>query len=481
MKVTILGAAKSGFSAAVLAKKLGYQVLVSEKSIAEKFEKEIRVFQELGINYEFSANTGKVLDCDFAVTSPGIPPNSEVIQLLTKHNKKIISELEFAYQNLVNKNNIIAITGTNGKTTTTSLIHHIFTSAGFSAVLSGNIGTPLSDLVLDLNSEKNGLNHNTIIVTECSSYQLDRIEHFNPKIGLILNLTPDHLAYHGDINNYLEAKWKISSNMSKNNLLVLNADDLALLHKLNSIGEDRINFQVQSFSLNPNTQSGSQDLANNPILTKAYSEEGKIYVETIKNSIKLKEEIMNIANLSLPGVHNLYNSLAAILAAKAYQIRNEDIRDALQSFKPVEHRQEFVANINGISFINDSKATNVNSTWYALSSYKNPIIWIAGGRAENNPYSELKELVANNVKLIIAIGEQAQEIYNTFKDIVKVDFAENLDQVVLQALESGEPGDITLFSPSCKSFDMFANYENRGLLFKKTVFSFVNSTNNANK
>lgn len=470
MKITVLGAAKSGFSAAILANKLGYEVFVSELGQKDKFLNEIKTFYELGISFEFGENTEKILDCDFVITSPGVPPSSYPMKILSEKNKEIISELEFAYQHLQNKENIIAITGTNGKTTTTSLIHHILSTAGKSAVLSGNIGIPLSDLVLDLNNNQNNLSKDTIIVIEASSYQLDKIKNFAPKVGLLLNISPDHLAYHGDINNYVDAKWKISLNMNKNNFLILNNDDVTLINKLNSLGEEQNKFTLKTFSIN-NTESDIY-VENDHIIINSK--------QSLEASINTKEELMNIANLSLPGVHNLYNSLAAILAVRAFEVRNEDIRDALQSFKSVEHRLEFVNKINNITFVNDSKATNVNSTWYALSSYKQPIIWIAGGRGDNNNYNELNKLVKLNVKLIIAIGEEADSICNSFNHLVEVVKANDLKEAVYLSIDKGNSGDIALFSPSCKSFDMFANYEHRGRVFKDAVNSFINSSNNTN-
>lgn len=472
MKITIIGASKSGYSAAILANKLGYEVFISENQSKDNFLNEIEILDKLSISYEFGGHSENILDCDFAITSPGAPPSSFPIRLLEENKIEIISELEFAYQNLINKENIIAITGTNGKTTTTSLIHYILEKSGKSSLVSGNIGTPLCDLVLDLNNNLNDkINQNTILVIECSSYQLDKIKTFTPKVAMILNLSPDHLAYHSTFQQYLDAKWKISCNMNENNLLILNNDDATLMGKLNSIGEDRNGFNVKTFSLS-NTMSDIF-LENDIIYIKTSYINSKNQVD---NYSIIKEELMNIASINLPGVHNIYNSLAAILAVRAFEVRNEDIRDALHTFQGVEHRLEYVETINNIRFINDSKATNINSTWFALNSYDKPIIWIAGGRAENNPYEELDSTVKKHVKLVICIGEETENIYNHYCTITKVVKASDMNDAITISLKEANKNDVVLFSPACKSFDMFANYEHRGQVFKEVVKN--NKSNN---
>jgi len=465
MKVTILGSSKSGFSAAKLAKTIGFDVFVSEYSNDNSYYSEIEYYKINNIQFEFGGHTEKILDCDFAITSPGIYSESFPIKLLSENNIQIISEVEFAYQQLKYKNNIIAITGTNGKTTTTSLIAHIFKNAKKNIYVCGNIGIPFSDCVIDINELNNSEADNSVIIIETSSYQLDRIVSFTPKVGIFLNISPDHLTYHKTFQHYLDTKWKISLNMNENNLLILNKDDVTLMGKLNSIPKEELRFNVSLLSLedkNTNCYVDGGEIITNNVL----------YFDSFLNkfsSINNIEELMNTVNLSLPGVHNIYNSLAAILASKAFEIQNEDIRDALMSFQGVEHRLELVSIYNNIKFINDSKATNVNSTWFALNSYDRPIIWIAGGRGDNNNYDELNPIVKKRVKHIISIGEESNNIFNHFSTFTNVTKVENLNEAIELSLNFASEYDVVLFSPACKSFDMFANFEHRGEEFKKII------------
>lgn len=445
MNYTVIGAAKSGIAAAMLAQRLGDKVFVTESKTAEAYEPAVNTLKNNNIEFEFGGNSSKALaNCDCVITSPGVPPTAPIIIEAEKRGIQIISELEFGYRNLNNK--IIAITGTNGKTTTTSLTAHILNKGGAKAVAAGNIGTPLSDLVGKISDD-------TIVVAEVSSFQLDRIDTFRPEVAMILNLSPDHLYYHKTMESYAWAKWKISSNMNENNLLILNGDDCAI---------DAFNFktnaQIARFSLKP--------------------VDGGIFVDD--GAVKLilpgrhkTEEIMLVSELGLPGTHNLYNSMAAALAARAFEIRNENIRDSLMTFEGVEHRLEFVRTLHGVDYVNDSKATNVNATWYALSSYEKPVIWIAGGRGDSNDYFLLNSLVEKHVKAIIAIGEEADAIFNHYCSMVRVIKADTMEEAVWAAREIGDEGDVALFTPACKSFDMFMNYEHRGEVFKEIVHKLV--------
>lgn len=443
MNILVIGASKSGKAAAILAKKLGHNVFVSELQNAKKFEDTIQEFNKYSIDYEFGINSLAHLNgIDLIITSPGVPREADILVEAHKQGIETISEIEFAYRNC--NNPIIAITGTNGKTTTTALIEFILKVGGKKAVAAGNIGLPFSDLIGRLEKDE-------IVVLEISSYQLDRIKYFHPKVAIITNITPDHLKYHKTMEDYVETKWKISSNQNENDLLILNYDDLILRN--NPI----VKSKVEYFSVD--SQAGG-----------AFVRDGKII---LLNQQQKEEELMLVQQLSLPGKHNLYNSLAAIIATRAFEISNEDIRDALSRFEGVNHRLEPVRVINGIKFINDSKATNVNSTWYALSSFKAPIIWIAGGRGDNNNYDELDEYVASNVKKIICIGEEADNIakhFCSFKECVKFD---TLEEAVYDAFISASENDVVLFSPACKSFDMFSNFEHRGDVFKDIVNKLV--------
>ena len=441
MKYTIVGAAKSGLAAAQLAKKQGDQVFVTESKKKEESADAFKTLEEAGIESEFGGHSDKALqNTECVITSPGVYPNNEVLKAASERNIPIISELEFASRFL--KNPIISITGTNGKTTTTALTEFILKEAGKKTVAAGNIGTPLSSLVGNISDD-------TIIVAETSSYQLDRIVTFKPKVAMILNITPDHLAYHGTMENYSQAKWKTFLNQSGEDLLILNADDAATPAAIQLAKST-----IAQFSMKP-LQQGIYVDGDRIVLR--YPDPNK------------EETLMSLQELRLPGTHNAYNSMAAALAARAFEVRNENIRDSLMKFTGVEHRLEHVRTINGVEFINDSKATNINATWYGLSSFSKPIVWIAGGRGDSNDYAELDKLVAEKVHTIIAIGEDADKIFNHFCTSKRVVKAHTMEEAVERALENAKSGDIALLSPACKSFDMFMNYEHRGEVFKEAV------------
>ncbi|MBP7214878.1 MAG: UDP-N-acetylmuramoyl-L-alanine--D-glutamate ligase [Candidatus Kapabacteria bacterium] len=442
MNVLIIGASMSGHSAAILAKKLGYSVFVSELDKTEKFSDAIKEFNQYNISYEMGKNSIKNLDsCNIVITSPGVPRDAPILIEATNRGIPIISEIEFAYQHC--NNPIIAITGTNGKTTTTALIEYILNRSGVPAVAAGNIGKPLSEVVSNLEP-------GTVVVLEISSYQLDRIEFFHPNIAIITNITPDHLKYHKTMEDYIATKWKIASNQIPEDLLILNFDDEYL-----SKGNPNVRSRIEYFSVRNSN-------------CKAFVRDGKIIIRQHK-----EEELMNISELAIPGVHNVYNSLAAIIAANAIGISNTSLKQALMTFQGVNHRLEFVRILNGIKFINDSKATNVNSTIYALDTYSEPIVWIAGGRGDNNDYSKLDDLVFQKVKKIICIGEEAEAIYKHFNSIKPAIICQTFPEAIWEAYESAEPGDIVLFSPACKSFDMFNNFEHRGDVFKEIVNKLI--------
>lgn len=451
MNYTVIGAAKSGLAAALLAKRKGHNVFLSESRDKESFMEAYEILTKNGIETEFYGNTERaLLDCECIITSPGVPPTAWIIQDAEKRGIPIISELEFARLHCQD-NPLIAITGTNGKTTTTTLTAYIFNQSGKKAVECGNIGTPLSEIADTLDPE-------TVIVAEVSSFQLDRIDKFRPDVAMILNLTPDHINYHGDFKSYQHAKFKISSNQIEENLLVLNADDNC-------------------------THSAIEKTKAKPVYFSMSPVDWGIYVKGDIINVKLpgmqkEEEIMSVGEIRLPGPHNVFNSMAAAIAARAFEIRNEDIRDCLMSFQGVEHRLEYVATIDGVDYINDSKATNINATWYALKSFSKPIIWIAGGRGDNNDYSLLDDLVKTNVKSIICLGEEADAIFNHFSSTVRCIKQESFEDAIKSAKIVASKDDIVLFTPACKSFDMFVNYEHRGEAFKSTVNSMHPSFNN---
>ncbi|MCX6153575.1 MAG: UDP-N-acetylmuramoyl-L-alanine--D-glutamate ligase [Candidatus Kapabacteria bacterium] len=441
MNYTVIGAGKSGIAAALLAKSLNNNVFLTESKPAEDYINEIIELEKAEIAYEFGGNTEQAFSsCDCFITCPGVLPSTWIISQADKRGIPVISEPEFA--SLFLKNPIIAITGTNGKTTTTTIITFILNNSGKKAIACGNIGLPLSSLVGNIDDE-------TILVVEMSSFQLDRIDKFHPDVAMILNITPDHLYYHQTMDQYSEAKWKISLNQNENNLLILNFDDEAIRPR-------RGNIQAKIAYVS--TQSRVQG---------AFVRDGEMMINYF--SQQEEEKIMLTSEIGIPGTHNYYNSMCAALAARAFEVTNENIRDSLIAFQGVEHRLEHVRTLNGVDFINDSKATNVNSTWYALSSYDRPIVWIAGGRGDNNDYTSLNGFVQENVKAIVAIGEEQDAIFNHFASMVRCVRSENLEDSVNTAVELASEDDVVLFSPSCKSFDMFVNFEHRGESFKEIV------------
>lgn len=440
MNITVIGAGKSGIAAAKLAKNKGEKVFLTE---AKEISNNDIIYElnQFDIEYEFGKNSDKALkNCNLIITSPGVPPSAEIIRKAEALRIPIISEIEYAYSFLDNP--IVGITGTNGKTTTTSLTAHILNHSNKKAVVAGNIGTPLASLVDNITSD-------TIIVAELSSFQLDRCYKFKPDVAVILNITPDHLYYHGTMENYINAKYKISLQQSQENLLILNADDETTLGIISK------------------TKAQVAFIAQKPVSRGAYFENGWIKLVNQHN----EEELILASKLGLPGLHNVYNSMAAALAARAFEIPNEDIRDSLMSFRGVEHRLEYVRTIDGVDYINDSKATNINAAWFALASYTRPIVWIAGGRGDKNDYSQLDDIVQKNVTNIICIGEEKDSIFNHFCTKKRCVKADNLFDAILAAKSLAQPGEVVLFAPACKSFDMFLNFEHRGEEFKRIVNS----------
>lgn len=442
MNITVIGAGKSGIAAALLAKQDGNSVFVTESKEQSAYQGAYEQLGESSIDVEFGGHSSKALqNCKQIIVSPGVPPSSPIIKEAEFLGIPIISELEFA--SLHTTNPIISITGTNGKTTTTALTEFILKQSGKAAIAAGNIGIPLSSLVGKVSPE-------TIFVVETSSYQLDRTYTFKPKVSVILNITPDHLAYHGTMENYCKAKWKTSQNQNADDLLILNAD----------------NFEAAACS--KISKAHVAYISTKPLQQGAYTSQSHLILASHPHN---EEVLMQLDEIRLPGVHNRYNSMAAILAARAFEVRNENIRDSLMQFSGVEHRLEFVRSLNSINYVNDSKATNINAAWYALSSYSSPIVWIAGGLGDNNDYTSLKELIASNVRSIIAIGEDKEKIFDMYCSKIRCVKANSLEDAVSLASKEAKSGDTILFSPACKSFDMFANYEHRGLVFKKAVMS----------
>jgi len=439
-RIVILGAGESGTGSAVLAMKKDFDVFVSDQGKIKKAYKEI--LEEHNIEFEEDKHTeSKILEASEIIKSPGIPDDADIIKKATKANIAVISEIEFAsrYTDAFT----ICITGSNGKTTTTKLTYHILNNAGLNVGLAGNVGNSFAYQVANENYD--------YFVIELSSFQLDGIFDFKPNIAILLNITPDHLdRYENNIQHYINSKFRITKNLTKEELFIYNADDPIVMEEVN---KRKIQAEQTPFSYDTPLQEGAF-----------------IKNENLEITYKKNKFNMSIHDLALKGKHNTYNSMAAGIASKALNIRKDLIRKSLTNFQGVEHRLEHVLKVHGISFINDSKATNVNSTWYALESMPENVIWIAGGMDKGNDYSELKSLVSQKVKAIICLGVDNTKIHNAFEGAVEtiVD-TKTAQEAVRTAYYLGKKGDTVLLSPACASFDLFENYAERGDQFKKAV------------
>ena len=439
MRVVILGGGESGVGAAYLAKAKGFEVFLSDMGkIRENYKKEL---DKLGIDYEDGTHTEeKILNADWVIKSPGIPKRAEMVQKIQEKGIRLSSEIEFASEFTDAK--IIAITGSNGKTTTTSLIYYILKEDGFNVGLGGNIGKSFAKQVAEENFD--------YYVLEVSSFQLDDIQNFRPYISLLLNLSKDHLdQYNYNYEEYALAKFRIAENQDANNFFIYNKDDemsKSILEKLD------LKVTKVPFSLEEKLEKGAFSIDEN-------------FVININEGFT-----MNIDELSLVGKHNVANSLAASIAGKLLEISNESIRHSLMTFQAVEHRLEPVAEIKGVKFINDSKATNVNATYFALESMKQPVVWIVGGKDKGNDYTEIEELVKKKVKAIVCLGIDNSKIIDFFKDKkTQIYDTSSMHKAVEVSKSLAEKGDVVLLSPCCASFDLFNGYEDRGNQFKKEV------------
>lgn len=447
MKIAVLGGGESGFGAAYLAKKKGFEVFLSDKgSIKEQYKTLLRQYQ---IDFEEGAHTEeRILNADWIVKSPGIPKKAEIIGKIQQKGIRLSSEIEFASEFTTAK--IIAITGSNGKTTTTSLIYHILKNDHINVGLGGNIGNSFARQVAD--------EHFDYYVLEVSSFQLDDIQNFRPYISLLLNLSQDHLdQYNYNYEEYALAKFRIAENQENDNFFIYNKDDemsLKLLSKL------EIRAKKVPFTLKGKLKNGG-------------------FLNDDRMVVKLDDEFsMNVEDLSLVGNHNVANSLAASIAGKILKISNESIRNSLMTFQAVEHRLQQFAEIGGVKYINDSKATNVNAAYYALESMKNPTIWIVGGVDKGNDFTEIEDLVKKKVKAIVCLGIDNQKIINFFSSRVQFIYdTSSMAECVKICHALAEKGDNVLLSPCCASFDLFENYQDRGNQFKAEVLKYATAEN----
>lgn len=440
-RIVVLGAGESGTGAAILAKDKGFEVFLSDSgSISPKYRE---VLQNEGISFEEGSHSmDKILAADEIIKSPGIPLDAPVILEVRKKNIPVISEIEFAGRYTDAK--MVCITGSNGKTTTTMLIHHILTHAGIDAGLAGNVGNSLAWQV--------ARNPHPVYVVELSSFQLDNMYDFKANIAVLLNITPDHLdRYDHLMQNYVNAKFRILQNMTPTDAFIFWKDDPVISEQLR-----HITTEASMFPFSEHREEGSA----------AYIDaENELIFNTPGTSMKMPR-----ADLALNGLHNVYNSMAAGLSACLCDINKEDIREALEDFRGVEHRLEFVRDLDGVRWINDSKATNVNSCYYALEAMTTPTVLILGGKDKGNDYSEILPLVKEKVKAIVAMGLHNEKIMDFFKNEVPVIVdTDNLADAVKACNEIAKEGDTVLLSPCCASFDLFKSYEDRGRQFKAAV------------
>ena len=441
-RIVVLGGAESGVGAAVLAKVKGFDVFLSDNGkISEEYA---RTLKEWDIPYEEGAHTPSlILNADEVIKSPGIPSTAPMVKQLAAQGTHIVSEIEFASRYDSAKK--ICITGSNGKTTTTTLIHYLLTQAGLNAGLGGNIG---KSYAMQVATEQHDY-----YVLEISSFQLDDTYDFRPDVAIITNITPDHLDRYGyDLSNYVRAKFKITRNLRPEDCFIFDSDD--------AITVDHLSKSVLHCKMLPYSQEKKVDqgawLDGNRIIVRYEQSESEIYLR----------------ELALGGRHNIYNSMAAAIAAKVVGIEDDKIRSAFSSFSPIEHRLEPVLSVKDVMYINDSKATNVDSAWYALECQTRPVVWIVGGKDKGNDYSALNELVKEKVKAIVCLGVDNTKIHAAFKDIVGEDNIVDTDsawEAVKVSSMLAAPGDVVLLSPCCASFDLFQNYEDRGRQFKEAV------------
>jgi len=439
-RVVVLGGAESGVGAAVLAKVKGMDVFLSDKGqIKEEYAKTLK---EWDIPFEEGRHSEElILNADEVVKSPGIPGTAPMVQKVREKGIKVVSEIEFASRYDSAKK--ICITGSNGKTTTTSLIYYVLQNAGLNVGLGGNIGKSYAYQV--------ATEHFDYYVLEISSFQLDDIYDFRPDIAIITNITPDHLdRYDHKMENYVAAKFNITRNLRPEDYFIFDSDDAITMEHLSKIV---LRCKMLPFSQEKEVEQGAF-LKDDKVVLRYKEEETDIFLQ----------------ELALGGKHNVYNSMAAALAAKATGIENKVIRESLATFSPIEHRLEPVLSIKDVLYINDSKATNVDSAWYALECQKRPVVWIVGGTDKGNDYSVLNELVKEKVKAIVCMGVDNAKIHAAFGGMVP-DMADALsaEEAVKKAAAFAKEGDVVLLSPCCASFDLFKNYEDRGRKFKEAV------------
>lgn len=444
--IVVVGAARSGLAVASLLKRKGARVFVTDNSsIADPVK---TTLQDLDIAFEENGHTEKARGADFVALSPGVPTEVPLVQEYLQAGKKVFSEIEIA--SWFNNSPIVAVTGSNGKTTVTSWLDHTWTKAGRDHVTGGNIGHAFSDQVEQTDEDKEA-------ILEVSSFHLDHIDTFHPHLSLLLNVTPDHLdRYDNNFDKYAASKFRITENQNYDDWFIYNYDDPKTAEHVASLKKKVNSPRLLAFSNQRELDNTDGAFVRNQNIILKFNQE--------------EEVLMPISDVNLSGKHNLNNGLATALAARASEIKSDVIRESLRTFEGVEHRLEQVREVNGVKYINDSKATNINAVWYALDSFEVPLTLILGGRDKGNDYSELAEQIRKKVHTIIAIGEARPLIEEQLKSVVPhFETAKTMNDAVRQAKKGAKRGEAVLLSPACSSFDMYENYEHRGNEFKKAV------------
>jgi len=438
-RIIVLGAGESGTGAALLAKAKGHDVFVSDfGAIKEKYTEELSAAE---IQFEEQQHTeSKILNADLVIKSPGIPETAAIIVRLRGKGTEIIDELEFAYRYTEGK--IIAITGTNGKTTTTLLTYHLLNEAGIDVALAGNVGKSMARQLVSKD-------YNWWVL-EVSSFQIDGFKKFKPSVGVLLNITPDHLdRYNNDIEAYAEAKFRLFMNMDDSDKAIINYDDFIIKEKLK---RTTINADIVKISMNQSVEADG------------YVTDEEIVIKHLERKSKFE-----LSLLPVKGKHNQMNAMASIFAATLASLKASNIKESLPNFKNAQHRMEHIAGIHGVDFINDSKATNVDAVYYALEAFSRPVIWIVGGVDKGNDYNKL-ERVNHNVKAIICLGKDNQKIKDFYKNkFTIIEETQSMDEAVRMGYKLAKDREVVLLSPACASFDLFKNYEDRGNQFRMAV------------
>lgn len=450
-RVGIIGMARSGQAAALLAKEMGGIPFVTDAGRRDKLAAAVMQLEKSGIPYETDAHTDRILDSDYVVISPGIPLTAAIARNVQARGIPIFSEIEFA--SWFCRGRIVGITGSNGKTTTTTLTGEVFKAAGFDTFVCGNIGRPFAEVASSV-SDKG------VAVVEVSNFQLETIADFQPNVAAILNITPDHLDRHGTMEEYKKTKYRITENQTRDDVLVTNLDDRVTSTEAIRTEATRMYF----------TAAQSPKAA-------AFVRGGSLWFRYEGR----EREVIPVREILIPGPHNLQNAAAAVAMALPFGIEPQVLRDVLSTFPGVEHRLERVKSVAGVSFVNDSKATNVDSVCFALQSIDTPIYLILGGRDKGAPYEPIARIARGKVKGIVAIGEAKDKIFRELGQLFPVQFASSMEEAVHKCFEQARPGETVLLSPACASFDMFDNYEHRGKVFKAAVADLKNGkkTHNA--